>query len=165
MISYCEYASPLGTLLLVAGEHGLRGIYFDEHRHFKGKGSDWRRDPAQTCLARTAQQLDEFFAGARARHSMCRSICKARCFSRRCGKNCWQFRMAPPSVTGNTHSVSASRRPHALSVPQSVATRYRSWCLAIACLVRAAPSPVTPAAWNASRCALLAFEAELCKVA
>jgi methylated-DNA-[protein]-cysteine S-methyltransferase len=65
MISYCNYASPLGALLLVAGEHGLRGIYFDEHRHFKGKGADWRYDPDHAALSATCAQLDEFFAGTR----------------------------------------------------------------------------------------------------
>jgi methylated-DNA-[protein]-cysteine S-methyltransferase len=61
---YCEYASPLGTLLLVAGDQGLRGIYFEEHKHFKGKGG-WRHDPQDRYLQQTMQQLSEFFAGSR----------------------------------------------------------------------------------------------------
>jgi methylated-DNA-[protein]-cysteine S-methyltransferase len=65
MIFYCEYASPLGVLQLVASEHGMRGIYFDEHRHFKGKGGDWRHEPAHACLTQTARQLQEYFAGTR----------------------------------------------------------------------------------------------------
>jgi methylated-DNA-[protein]-cysteine S-methyltransferase len=65
MISYCEYKSPLGILLIAASERGLRGIYFDAHRHFKGKGGDWRLDPSHAVLAATCVQLDEYFSGAR----------------------------------------------------------------------------------------------------
>lgn len=64
MIYYCELSSPLGRLLLVASDRGLRGIYFEEHKHFKGKG-DWRRDPTQPILQQAMQQLQEFFAGTR----------------------------------------------------------------------------------------------------
>lgn len=64
MIYYCEVSSPLGRLLLAASDAGLRGIYFDEHRHFKGKGN-WQLDPAHVVLQQAAQQLQEFFAGTR----------------------------------------------------------------------------------------------------
>ncbi|MBV8665117.1 MAG: methylated-DNA--[protein]-cysteine S-methyltransferase [Burkholderiaceae bacterium] len=65
MISYCEYVSPLGSLLLVASERGLCGIYFEQHRHFKGKADDWHEKPDQEVLTRTRRQLGEFFAGTR----------------------------------------------------------------------------------------------------
>jgi methylated-DNA-[protein]-cysteine S-methyltransferase len=64
MIYYDEFASPLGTLLLAAGDRGLHGIYFEEHRHFKGKDG-WRHDPDHACLQQTVRQLEEFFAGSR----------------------------------------------------------------------------------------------------
>ena len=64
MIYYCEMASPLGRLLLAASDQGLRGIYFEEHRHFKGI-QDWRHDPTHAVLKQTVQQLQEFFADAR----------------------------------------------------------------------------------------------------
>ena len=64
MIYYCEMASPLGPLLVVASDAGLRGIYFEEHKHFKGKG-DWQCDARHPILQQAALQLQEFFAGTR----------------------------------------------------------------------------------------------------
>lgn len=64
MIYYREYESPLGTLVLAAGGQGLHGIYFEEHRYFKGMDG-WRHDPGHPCLRQTEQQLQEFFAGSR----------------------------------------------------------------------------------------------------
>ena len=63
-INYAEHASPLGTLLLAATERGLCGIYFEEHRHFKG-AEGWRRDDGHALLAQCAVQLDAYFAGRR----------------------------------------------------------------------------------------------------
>ena len=64
MITYTEFPSPLGTLLIAATERGLHGIYFEAHRHFKGKDS-WQHQPQQPILRRTVAQLEEFFAGKR----------------------------------------------------------------------------------------------------
>jgi methylated-DNA-[protein]-cysteine S-methyltransferase len=64
MIYYCEMDSPLGRLLLAATDQGLRGIYFEEHRHFKGI-QDWQHDAAHAVLQQTVQQLQEFFAATR----------------------------------------------------------------------------------------------------
>jgi len=61
---YCEYASPLGKLLLAAGDEGLRGIYFDQQRHFNGVG-DWQFDPEHGCLPQAVRQVEEYFAGTR----------------------------------------------------------------------------------------------------
>lgn len=64
MISFTEHQSPLGMLLLAATEHGLCGVYFEEHKYFKGtKG--WQRDDAHPLLQKAAKQLDEYFAGQR----------------------------------------------------------------------------------------------------
>jgi methylated-DNA-[protein]-cysteine S-methyltransferase len=62
--SFIEHSSPLGTLLLAATDHGLCGLYFEQHKYFDGP-QDWRRDPAHPLLQRAAQQLDEYFAGRR----------------------------------------------------------------------------------------------------
>jgi methylated-DNA-[protein]-cysteine S-methyltransferase len=55
-------------LLIAATERGVSGIYFEEHRHFKGKDG-WQQpivqSPAARHLAKTAAQLDEYFAGKR----------------------------------------------------------------------------------------------------
>ncbi|RJF97451.1 methylated-DNA--[protein]-cysteine S-methyltransferase [Noviherbaspirillum saxi] len=64
MTCYTEYHSPLGILLLAATERGLSGLYFEEHRYFKGT-RDWRRDATHPHLMRTMAQLDEYFAGRR----------------------------------------------------------------------------------------------------
>ena len=64
MIYYIEHDSPLGTLLLAATEQGLCGIYFEEHKHFKGKG-EWQHQPDNSHLQKAVQQLDEYFKGAR----------------------------------------------------------------------------------------------------
>jgi methylated-DNA-[protein]-cysteine S-methyltransferase len=61
---YTQYASPLGKLLLAASSHGLTGVYFEEHRHFKGIAG-WQRDDAYAVLQHTARQLDDYFAGTR----------------------------------------------------------------------------------------------------
>lgn len=64
MINYAEHESPLGRLLLAATDSGLCGIYFEEHRYFKGTAG-WRRNEEHPHLHNTAQQLDEYFAGQR----------------------------------------------------------------------------------------------------
>jgi methylated-DNA-[protein]-cysteine S-methyltransferase len=64
MIYYCEMESPLGRLLLAATDRGMRGIYFEEHRHFKGI-QDWKRDSTHRVLQQAMRQLQEFFATTR----------------------------------------------------------------------------------------------------
>jgi len=64
MIAYTEFQSPLGTLLIAASPRGLRGIYFEQHRHFKGKDG-WQFEPTHAILQRAVAQLEEFFAGKR----------------------------------------------------------------------------------------------------
>jgi len=64
MIHYRMYASPLGSLLLAASGQGLCGLYFDEHRHFKGP-QGWLASDDHPHLRRAAAQLDEYFDGRR----------------------------------------------------------------------------------------------------
>lgn len=64
MIAYTEYASPLGILLLASTENGLCGVYFEEHKYFKGTHG-WRRDDGNPHLRTAARQLDEYFTGRR----------------------------------------------------------------------------------------------------
>jgi methylated-DNA-[protein]-cysteine S-methyltransferase len=64
MIYYTEHGSPLGRLLLAATDSGLCGIYFEEHRYFKGTAG-WHCDEGHPRLRNAAQQLDEYFAGQR----------------------------------------------------------------------------------------------------
>lgn len=68
MISYIEHPSPVGILLIAGTDAGICGLYFEEHKHFKGKDG-WQQaaaqSPAARHLAETAKQLDEYFAGKR----------------------------------------------------------------------------------------------------
>jgi methylated-DNA-[protein]-cysteine S-methyltransferase len=64
MINYTDIASPVGKLLVAATDRGLCGIYFEQHRHFKGKDG-WRRDPAHAVVREAVRQLEEYFAGKR----------------------------------------------------------------------------------------------------
>jgi len=65
MIYYIEHPSPIGRLLIAATDLGICGIYFEEHRHFKGK-QGWQHafadSPAQDHLSRASRQLDAYFA-------------------------------------------------------------------------------------------------------
>jgi methylated-DNA-[protein]-cysteine S-methyltransferase len=64
MIHYRIHASPLGSLLLAASGQGLCGLYFDEHRHFKGP-QGWQASDDHPHLRLAAEQLDEYFDGRR----------------------------------------------------------------------------------------------------
>ncbi len=64
MTYYIQHDSPLGTLLLAASEHGLSGIYFEEHKHFTGI-QGWKHAPSHLLLKDVACQLDQYFAGQR----------------------------------------------------------------------------------------------------
>jgi methylated-DNA-[protein]-cysteine S-methyltransferase len=64
MIHYRMHESPLGSLLLAASGQGLCGLYFDEHRHFRGP-QGWLAWENHPHLRRAAEQLDEYFEGKR----------------------------------------------------------------------------------------------------
>lgn len=64
MITYTEHDSPLGPLILAASARGMHGLYFAEHRHFKGTDG-WRRDAQHPLLGVAADQLDAYFSGHR----------------------------------------------------------------------------------------------------
>ena len=55
--------SPVGELVLVGDEAGLRGLYLPDHRHAPPVDPAWRRDPGPFAEAR--EQLDAYFAGER----------------------------------------------------------------------------------------------------
>ncbi|CAN5219417.1 methylated-DNA--[protein]-cysteine S-methyltransferase [soil metagenome] len=69
MTYYMEYPSPLGAMVLAATEHGIRGIYFMDQKHFKGP-HEWELSTTQTHLQQAAQQLEEYFAGSRSTFSL-----------------------------------------------------------------------------------------------
>jgi methylated-DNA-[protein]-cysteine S-methyltransferase len=55
--------SPLGPLLLAAGEDGLERISFPSGSKTRGPEPGWRRDPDR--FVEVARQLTEYFAGER----------------------------------------------------------------------------------------------------
>ena len=63
-MKYTEFNSPLGVLCLAASDTGLSGVYFEQHRHFKGI-QGWQAAPEHPALQLATQQLNEYFAGQR----------------------------------------------------------------------------------------------------
>lgn len=61
---FTEIDSPLGRLLLAASTQGISGVYFEQHRHFKGSAG-WARMDEHPVLLAASQQLSEYFAGQR----------------------------------------------------------------------------------------------------
>jgi len=60
------HRTPVGELTLVASDHGLRAILWPKlSPQQAGIRPRPRRDPDHSILRRTAQQLDEYFAGTR----------------------------------------------------------------------------------------------------
>jgi methylated-DNA-[protein]-cysteine S-methyltransferase len=75
MIAYDTMPSPLGELLLAAGDAGLTSVHFEEHRHAQGPGAGWRHvadvaGRASDVLAAARAQLAEYFAGERTAFSL-----------------------------------------------------------------------------------------------
>jgi len=59
---YSDYESPMGTLLLAASDAGLSGIFFPQHRHFKGTDG-WENDPQRKIFQNCRAQLNDYFNG------------------------------------------------------------------------------------------------------
>ncbi len=60
MCESCFYASPLGKILLSAGEDGLRGIWFEDQRYC---GSPDRINDRNPILMKAKTWLDAYFRG------------------------------------------------------------------------------------------------------
>jgi len=61
MTTYTQIDSPIGQLLLVADDAGLRRIDFVDGRHPARPEATWESDPAP--LRETVRQLEAYFAG------------------------------------------------------------------------------------------------------
>lgn len=61
---YTEFESPLGRLRLLADEHCLHGVFFENHHHHEFKPS-WQRRDDLLIFQRAQQQLQEYFDGQR----------------------------------------------------------------------------------------------------
>ena len=53
----------LGTVQLIAGEHGLRGLHLEAQKHFTQPPADSVFDPTAELFVRAAQQLEAYAAG------------------------------------------------------------------------------------------------------
>ena len=56
--------SPIGRLLLAAGDAGLRALEFPENRHPVKRDAGWR-EGTHPLLSEARRQLDDYFAGRR----------------------------------------------------------------------------------------------------
>ena len=65
---YARHETPIGTLLLVAGEGGLTGVYTEGHARGPTIAASWEHAPE--ALAEARRQLDEYFAGERTRFEL-----------------------------------------------------------------------------------------------
>jgi methylated-DNA-[protein]-cysteine S-methyltransferase len=64
MTSYIHTESPLGRLLLVADEAGMRAIEFDDAAHPVPRAAEWR-EHRTALLDGARRQLQDYFAGSR----------------------------------------------------------------------------------------------------
>lgn len=64
---YDFYESPQGQMLLVAGDEGLSGVYFDGQKYLPQIAPQWRRDARHAPLRQAKRELAEYFGGERRR--------------------------------------------------------------------------------------------------
>jgi O-6-methylguanine DNA methyltransferase len=65
-LTHLVVGSPVGPLTLVSDGTHLTGLYFTEHRHAPGDvGTQVSAEEAPAVLRAAAEQLEEYFAGAR----------------------------------------------------------------------------------------------------
>jgi methylated-DNA-[protein]-cysteine S-methyltransferase len=67
MKRYGFYESPCGEMLIVAGESGLSGVYFEGQKYYPAIDPQWRRDDGDAVILQTRRELAEYFAGKRER--------------------------------------------------------------------------------------------------
>jgi methylated-DNA-[protein]-cysteine S-methyltransferase len=67
MLYYDLYDSPHGQMLLVAGDEGIAGVYFDGQKYLPRVRPDWRRDGRHAPLSQARRELTEYFGGERKR--------------------------------------------------------------------------------------------------
>ena len=59
------YDSPLGQILLVAGDAALTGLHFVDEKYYPGVAADWQQAPRAKMIMQARKQLDEYFGGTR----------------------------------------------------------------------------------------------------
>jgi methylated-DNA-[protein]-cysteine S-methyltransferase len=68
--TWCRRETPLGTVRMAARGGALVGMWFDGQKYDARAGDDWREAPDDPVLREAARQLDEYFAGERARFDL-----------------------------------------------------------------------------------------------
>ena len=85
---YDTYESPQGTMLLVATEDGICGVFFVGQKYYPEKERAWKHKPRHALLKQAKRELAEYFAGKRRRFEVAldpdgtpfqRSVWKAIC--------------------------------------------------------------------------------------
>ena len=66
-IRYTWMPSPLGNVLLVGNDTGLRGVYFHDQKYLPTIDAAWQEDNRMAVLREARRQLGEYFAGSRER--------------------------------------------------------------------------------------------------
>lgn len=61
-IYYTQEPSPLGPLTLIADNEGLRGVYFQEHKHRPAQSKNWHHDDS-TRFDAARRALSAYFSG------------------------------------------------------------------------------------------------------
>ena len=61
----CEYASPLGKMLLACNDTGIIGAWFEGQKFYASGISEYTISPDKKYLAKAAEWLDEYFGGGR----------------------------------------------------------------------------------------------------
>ena len=64
---YDFYESPHGRMLLVAGDGGLTGVYFEGQKYHPQIAAGWRHDAPHAPLRQAKRELTEYFGGERKR--------------------------------------------------------------------------------------------------
>jgi len=67
MRCYDTFEGPQGSMLLVANDRGLAGVYFDRQKHHPKRQANWKKDPQHRVLRQAKRELAEYFAGKRKR--------------------------------------------------------------------------------------------------
>ena len=65
MIRFARIATPQGTLVAVARDAALTGLYFENQKYFPPLDPSWREEPRWEPLAECARQVHEYFEGSR----------------------------------------------------------------------------------------------------
>ena len=64
---YDTFEGPQGGMLLVAGDAGLAGVFFNRQKHHPKRQANWKKDPQHRVLRQAKRELAEYFAGKRKR--------------------------------------------------------------------------------------------------